>query len=398
MMNPTPVSQTRTKGNLVNARAMYLFYYMAFGSLVPFISLFYERMGLSGVQIGTLAALPVFVMASTSLLWGMLADAYRLHRRILSAAILLAPAAVFMLSRSTGYLNLLPWVFTYALFASPITPLLDGGALEAAGNSERNYGELRVFGSIGWAAATWLIGTLIQRLGIHWLFTGYIGLMGIAFFITLFQPARARLLQAPIRRSLRDLLARRGFPLFLLSVFCAALTLGTVSPFLSLYLDGIGASEGTIGLAWTLAAITEIPVMLGSGILVRRIKARGLLIVAFVVLAVRWFALSFIQNPFWALMTQLLHGLSFGAYWIGAVNLVNDWAPEGLETTAMAVLTIVASGLASIVGSLLGGFFYDHLGMSLLFRLLSLVALIGLAVFWSIKVPPSKTSARRPES
>ncbi len=136
--------------------------------------------------------------------------------------------------------------------------------------------------------------------------------------------------------------------------------------------------------------------MLGVGVLVRRLSSRGLLKVAFVVLAVHWFALSFIQNPFWALATQLLHGLSFGAYWIAAVNMVNDWAPEDLETTAMAILTIVASGLAAIFGSLLGGFFYDHLGMSVLFRVLSLVAVIGLGIFWTIKVPPPKAASRWP--
>lgn len=382
-------------GGMANARAMYFFYYMAIGSFMPFINLYYARMGLSGVQIGTLAALPVFVMTSTSLGWGVVADAFRLHRRILSAATLLAPVAALVLSLSTGYLGLLPWVFAYAVFASPISPLLDSAALEAAGNNQRNFGELRVFGSIGWATATWLVGMLIQRLGIRWLFYGYIAFMEVTFLISLFQPARTRLLQAPVRRTLGELLAHRGFLLFLLSIFCAALTLGTVGPFFSLYLDGIGAPEGTIGLAWTLAAITEIPVMLGSGILVRRIGARGLLKVGFVVLAVRWFALSFIRNPVWALATQLLHGLSFGAYWIAAVNLVNDWAPEGLETTAMAVLTIVASGLASILGSLMGGFFYDHLGMSLLFRVLSLVAVTGLVIFWTIKVPPSKTGSRQ---
>jgi PPP family 3-phenylpropionic acid transporter len=220
--------------------------------------------------------------------------------------------------------------------------------------------------------------------------------MAATFLCSLFQPARTHLLQAPVRRSLRALLSQRGFLLFLISVFCAALTLGTVYPFLSLYLNGIGASAGTIGLAWTLAAITEVPIMLGAGVLVRRLSSRGLLKVAFVVLAVRWFALSFIQNPFWALATQLLHGLSFRAYWIAAVNMVNDWAPEGLETTAMAILTIVASGLAAIFGSLLGGFFYDHLGMSLLFRVLSLVAVIGLGIILTIKVPPPKAASRWP--
>ena len=52
---------------LFNAQALYCFYYMALGSYMPFINLYYERLGLSGVQIGTLAAvseLPVMVFSA----------------------------------------------------------------------------------------------------------------------------------------------------------------------------------------------------------------------------------------------------------------------------------------------------------------------------------------------
>jgi MFS transporter, PPP family, 3-phenylpropionic acid transporter len=71
---------------LFNAQALYYFYYMALGALLPFINLYYERLGLSGVQIGTLAALPVLITATITFLWGAIADAFRLHRAMLQTA------------------------------------------------------------------------------------------------------------------------------------------------------------------------------------------------------------------------------------------------------------------------------------------------------------------------
>jgi MFS transporter, PPP family, 3-phenylpropionic acid transporter len=50
--------------------ALFFGYYMALGSYLPFINLYYERLGLSGVQIGILSALPVLVAASMVLVWG----------------------------------------------------------------------------------------------------------------------------------------------------------------------------------------------------------------------------------------------------------------------------------------------------------------------------------------
>lgn len=369
-------------GALLQARLMYLGYYLALGSFMPYINLYYERMGLGGVQIGTLAALPVLVGAAATLIWGAVADALHWHRGIFRMALLLGPLAVLMLSRATTFSALIPLVIIYALFTSPIVSLMDSAALEIAEAHQMGYGDLRVWGSLGWAAATWGVGALIEHFDIHWLFYGYIGFMLLTFVASLSQPPRRHVLQAPLWHGLRRLLAQRNFLLFLLSIFLLSVTSGGVYSFFTLYLDGIGAQEATIGLAWTLAALSEIPVMLGAGAIMRRINAKGLLKVAFLVYALRWALFSFIRNPIWALAVQLMHGLSFGAFLVGGVTYLNEHTPEGLSTTALAIFNTTTFSLAVITGSLVGGYFYDTLGLGAMFRAFSVLALIGLAVFW----------------
>lgn len=168
------------------------------------------------MQIGSLAAIPVLVLSLTSLLWGALSDAFRLHSRILSLALLLSPITVLMLSRTDQYPALANLILVYALFSSPIVPLLA-------------------------------------------------------------------------------------------SVFLLATTTGAVYAFYRIYMDGIGAGEGSIGLGWALAAVSEIPVMIFSGEIMRRIGA--------------------------------------------------------------------------------GGFLYDLVGMAALYRVLSVVALAGFALFWLCNLP-----------
>src|SRR5574341_14159 len=371
-------------GRLLPHRTMYLAYYMAIGAYIPFINLYYERMGLNGVQIGTLAALPVLISSVATPLWGSLADAFHWHRQLLRAALLLAPVAIFLLSRAANYVGLLSFVSAYAVLSSPILPIVDSSALEAAQANQSSYGSLRVWGTIGWSISTWLIGSLIERGSIHVLFYGYIAFMALTFCLSLFMPARPRVRRDPLRRGLKMLLGRADFLLFLLSVFLLTLTSGAVMSFFSIYLDGIGASEGLIGIAWTVAAASEIPVMWYSGRIIARIGARGLLMVAFVNYALRWLLLSIVTVPLWALSLQLLHGLSFAAYLVGAVTYVSERTPEGLTTTSLAIFNMVCFGLASIAGSLVGGYFYDRLGMLALFRILSLIAMAGLVLFWAV--------------
>ena len=365
---------------LFNTQALYCFYYMALGSYLPFINLYYERLGLSGVQIGTLAALPVFVTATITFVWAAIADTFRLHRVILRMALLLAPVVAYWLSQAKHFVALIPCVFAYAIVTSPISPLLDSNALEVAKEHERSYGGLRVWGSVGWAASTWLVGLLIQARGTRWFFYSYIILMAIAFLFALFQPARKLIQRSSLLHGLRELF-RVDFLLFLISAFLLTTASGGVNSFFSLYLNRIGATEGQIGLSWALAAVSELPVMLLSAVMLRRIGAKGLLVMAFLVFIVRWLFYSVIDAPVWALVVQLLHGLSFAAFLVGGVTFVSERTPPGLSATAQAIYSTVTFGLASITGSMIGGYLYDNVGMQNFFRFFSLLGLAGLAIF-----------------
>ena len=365
---------------LFNAQALYGFYYMALGAFLPFINLYYERLGLSGVQIGTLAALPVLIGAMIPFLWGAIADAFHLHHVMLQAAFLLAALVVYLLSQADHFVALIPWVLAYAIVTSPIIPLLDSNALEVAKEHHRSYGGLRVWGSIGWAVSTWLVGLMIESRGVRWFFYCYIFLITVTFLFSLFQPAQKLVQRSSLAQGLRELF-RIEFIIFLISIFLLTTASGGVNSFFSLYLDQIGATEGEIGFSWAVAAMSELPVMIFSAAILRRIGAEGLLVMAFLVFIVRWLLYSVIDVPMWALLVQLLHGLSFGAFLVGGVTFVSERTPQGLSATAQAIYSTVAFGLASIAGSMIGGYLYDTVGILVLFRIFSLLGLAGLAIF-----------------
>ncbi|HEY5573219.1 MAG TPA: MFS transporter, partial [Anaerolineales bacterium] len=123
--------------------------------------------------------------------------------------------------------------------------------------------------------------------------------------------------------------------------------------------------------------------------------AGGLLKISFLAYALRWLLLSLISTPLWALLTQLLHGLSFAAFLVGGVTYIYELAPEGLNTTAQSIFNSVSFGLASIAGSLLGGYFYDSLGMPPMFRFISLIAIIAFFVFYLSDKSRAKATGER---
>jgi PPP family 3-phenylpropionic acid transporter len=216
--------------------------------------------------------------------------------------------------------------------------------------------------------------------------------MLLTFVISLFQPRRDLALKVSVARGLKDLLSNAPFLLFLLSIFLVSLTMGAANSFLSLYLNAIGAGEGAIGLGWAVASISEIPVLLFSGSILRRIGTGGLLKIAFIAFAARWLLYSFISTPTLAILTQALHGLSFGAFLIGSVTYVNERAPRGMNTSAQSVLNLVMFGVGAISGSLVGGYLYETAGVIWLFRVLSLIAATGLILFLASQRRPLGTA------
>ncbi len=117
--------------------------------------------------------------------------------------------------------------------------------------------------------------------------------------------------------------------------------------------------------------------------------------VGFSVYALRWFLYSQITSLQMILLVQLLHGLSFGAYYVAGVVYTRERAPEGLSATAQALFSGTALGLAGIVGGMLGGYLYDRVGVMNLFRFCGLAATFALLLFL---LAPSHTGGEAADS
>jgi PPP family 3-phenylpropionic acid transporter len=90
---------------------------------------------------------------------------------------------------------------------------------------------------------------------------------------------------------------------------------------------------------------------------------------------------SIISTPGLAIALQVLGGVSFATYIVGGVTYVNERAPQGLSTTAQAVFSLVTFGAGWVAGSLIAGSVYETAGIVWLFRLLTVIALAGFALF-----------------
>lgn len=364
---------------MITIRAFYFIYYAAAASLIPFLTLYYQGLGLTGREIGILTGIaPLMTLVGASA-WSVLSDLTNKHHALFLIAICGTWGSVFLLSRFDTFSWLIPAVIAYAFFVAPLMPLLDN-TLMALLKDKKAYGRYRVWGAYGWGIAAALTGWLLQRTGLDWIFYTYLALLLVLLVFAFRLPIQQTGIQSNFWRGLRQMLTNRRWLLFLTVALIEGMSLGIFLNYLFLHLEDMGASRIVMGLSLTIATISEIPIFLYS----RRLLSRGapfLLAGSLVFMVIRAFAYAGMTAAWQVLLISLLHGPTFSAMWSAGVAYADETAVPGLSATAQGVFSGTVLGLGSALGAVVGGFLYESSGAIVAFQLAGWASLAALLLF-----------------
>ena len=165
----------------------------------------------------------------------------------------------------------------------------------------------------------------------------------------------------------------------LLLIFFAFLGLVPCQRFFSLYVEEYIKVEASAGL-WALSAMAEIPMLIISGKLLPRFGKGQLVVVCLLSIIVRNCCYIFIPGIAGAVAGQLLHSISFGLFHPLSV-LLCVLQSRGNTVTAMTLFT-AASGIAYVIGSMIGGYIIEYAGYPALFLLFSIFPAIGACFYF----------------
>lgn len=372
---------------------MYFFYYAAYGIFTVYINVYYHTIGLSGVQIGWINALAPLVGIAAGPLWGIVSDRSGRPRLVLALAVTGAAVAVLGISAVKVFTGLLPLAATYFLFNSIINPTVDTTNLAVLGEQSERYGRQRIWGTIGYIVSTLAAGQFLQRVGLHWMFYGYFFLMILMLGAVPFLPVRPVHSSTSLKINIRELVGQRQWLFFIASLIPLWACSNGMYTFMGVYLKEMGGDAVLIGMNSSISAISEMPMMIFSAFLLSKLGLKRMLITAYALYAVRFLLYGLIPAPIWALPISLMHGVTFGLFWVSGVVYVNQLAPANLRTTSQT-LFFAMMNLAGVVGSPFSGWVFDRLGPAQLFRgyaVLSLIAL-GILLIGFITAPKKEQS------
>lgn len=341
--------------------------YAGSGAFTPYLQLNYQQRGLTATEIGLLTGIGPALGIVMPLIWGLAADRSGKVRFLLVATSVGAAAFFMMMSLPVGFAMLMLLMALSSVFSLGSGPLGNALILGETERTKSDYGNLRLWASVGYAIGILAAGRLVGGKGTGVIFAMY----GVAVIVSLVPLAwvreatfRARSLS---REKMRTALANRGLQGILLVSFLWRITSAAYYTFFTIYISGMGASPTLVSIAWATALVGEVTVLRLSGGIARRIGVRGLLLVGLAGSALRWAVYAIVPSPAWAVPFQLLHGCTFAATTTAAVLAVDSVFPPELRSTGQGLLSIAMWGLGGVVGSLAVGALAGPLGYRGLF-------------------------------
>jgi PPP family 3-phenylpropionic acid transporter len=359
----------------------YFWYFAAVGALWPFAPIYYRDLGLDGAQLGVLTALPPLAMALLGPVFGAIADARGVHRLMLCVAMTVAALAALAVSQVTAFWSLVLLVGVLAVAAVPIPALLDSYALVVGERTGIPYGRLRVAGSLGYMAISLLVGLAIGGEASTIFLFVYAACLALALAMVIGFPAISERQPRPLFGSLGILRGNRRLQLLLATAFMISIGSATIGTFLGLRIEDLGGSSGLVGGAFAISALAELPVVAFGGWFLARLGPVRMIAFAMLSYVIRFGVNAAIETPELLLLTQLLHGISYGAFLIASVTLAYRIGGREEAATAQALLTGMAFGLGAITGSLAGGALLDRIGTEGIFIVAAVVMAVTLVLF-----------------
>ena len=365
----------------ISAAALFYFsIFGALGALVPFLPFVLGDAGLSPTEVGVaLAVMPICDILVPPL-WGGVGDLMRARTRLLRLAAIGAAASILVLAVVEGFFPVVAGLLLFCAFRAPLVPLGDTMARSLLSDPTR-FGHLRLVGSFGFGVAALSVGALgAATLPIVAMAASGYALAAMAAFHL---PPTPPIVGRPV--AARDVaqLMRPTYLLFLFGTCLHYVGHSTYDAFIGLHFEALGYSRAWVGTAWAVGVGAEIFVLWQAPRLLRRFSAVALLWPCAAVAGGRWLLLMTLEDGWAILLSQPLHALSFGLWYVSLVDFAQRETDERIRGTAQA-LVIAAMGIGRVVGYGVGGRAFEVNGGEGLFGFAAVAAVLATGVYGAL--------------
>ena len=350
------------------------------GSLYPLLSVYLsESVGLNGYQIGTIMSVGPIMMIFFQPIWGMVSDTTNRPTLVLGMTSLIAGIFALGYLFMDFYYGLLIVAILVAIFQSAIIPVSDSISLKYTSKVRYNYGNIRLFGSLGFGIAVFIMGRLSEGfIGPTIIFYSFFICLVLSGFLSFRFPKERAAAKLDLKAGMKELFTMKKFLIFLAVTFLVFGPNLANNVYFGLFVENSGGTYAGIGLAFLIAVLSEVPFMRIAG---GWIDKFGLLTVAALAGAasmIRWL-FYFTEPSLWLVYSSaVMQGLAIGLFIPAGLRYIKEITPAHITATAVTVYSAIGNGLGNWFSTFVGGFIYETYSIYTVYLFFAVLSLIGI--------------------
>ena len=361
-------------------RLIYLFAYACAVCWVPVLSLYYQKAGLSGLEIGMLSAVPPAILLIVQPFWGVWAD-FIGRKKLLLMAMTGAIVSFLLFPEKAGFGYLLILTVILGILWSTIHPLIDCITLDIFSRADdRIFSYYRMWGAIGWSSGSLLISYINLSDNLVFNFRLSSLFLAISLILVLMiktSDTKSGKKEFEIQKgSIKELWKNYQLIGFLTILFFVAILTAPIWYYTSILYSNLGASSSLISLAYGLQGIVEIPFFFFASRIINRFGIHNTLVFTLLVSGLRCFLYGIANTPQMAIGVEILQGISWSLLWACCVEYTNELVPSHWRATGQSLMWAIFLGAGTIVGNIWTGFLYESISIQRIFLLNSMALII----------------------
>ncbi len=336
------------------------------GSWASVLGRHLELLGFTRVQIAAVYGTLAIAALASSLLAGQIVDRWMatewyLALSFIGSGVFLFLAAQVTVEDPSKFSKMWACLLASNIFFTPTFALANSISFHHLKDARREFPIVRVFGTVGWIIAGWVLGAWMKWTGrpigdcLH--LASFFAVISALYCITLphTPPARNAVEWFAAGKAIK-MLRDPSFAVFVAAAFVGSFFGSFVFFRASEFYPVVGISDANIPLVLSVGQLTEILVMLLLPWFYIHLGARRTIALGIFVWALRY-ALLAMGQPVWLMIAaQGLHGLCFTLTSVTSHIYTNRICAPDVRASAQSLMTVVALGFGMLAGAYAGGF------------------------------------------
>ncbi|MGZ8536607.1 MAG: nucleoside permease [Flavisolibacter sp.] len=307
---------------------------------------------------------------------GLIADRYINAEKILGVLHLLGAVLMYQMYNAETIGVFYPYVLIYMIIYMPTIALVNSVSFNQMQDPEKQFSSIRVFGTIGWIVAGWLISFLFHwdneenvREGLlknTFLMTSIASLILGLFSFTLPKtpPKKSRSEKVTINEIIGldalKLLKDRNFAIFFIASILICIPLAFYYQNAHPFLTNAGMENPTGKM--TIGQISEVLFLLLLPVFFTKYGFKRTILVGMLAWALRYILFAYGnagELSFMLLLGIALHGICYDFFFVSGYIYTNSKAGEQYKSAAQGLITLATYGVGMLIGFKIAGMITD---------------------------------------